>query len=64
MFTGIVEEIGEVISVKSGTKSSVLEIRGNLIFDDLKAGDSVSVNGVCLTATSLKKSVFNVDVMS
>src|SRR5665648_302441 len=64
MFTGIVEEIGEVISVKSGTKSSVLEIRGNLIFDDLKAGDSVSVNGVCLTATSLKKNVFNVDVMS
>src|SRR5665647_1358601 len=64
MFTGIVEEIGEVISVKSGAKSSVLEIRGNLIFDDLKEGDSVAVNGICLTATSLKKNAFTADVMS
>src|SRR5665647_3642942 len=64
MFTGIVEEIGEVISVKSGVKSSVLEIRGNLVFEDLKAGDSVAVNGVCLTATSLKKNAFTADVMS
>lgn len=64
MFTGIVEETGEVISVKSGTKSSVLEIRGNLIFDDLKEGDSIAVNGVCLTAASLKKNMFTADVMS
>jgi len=64
MFTGIVEEIGEVISVKSGVKSSVLEIRGNFVFEDLKAGDSVAVNGVCLTAASLKKNAFNADVMS
>ena len=64
MFTGIVEEIGEVISVKSGTKSSVLEIQGNLIFHDLKQGDSVAVNGVCLTVTSLKKNMFTADVMN
>ena len=64
MFTGIVEEIGEVISVKSGVKSSVLEIRGNFVFEDLKAGDSVAVNGVCLTAASLKKNAFTADVMS
>jgi len=64
MFTGIVEEIGELISVKSATKSSVLEIRGNLIFGDLKTGDSVAVNGVCLTVASLKKNAFMADVMS
>ena len=64
MFTGIVEERGEVISVKSGTKSSVLEIQGNLIFHDLKQGDSVAVNGVCLTAASLEKNGFTADVMN
>lgn len=64
MFTGIVEEIGEVISVKAGTKSSVLEIRGDIVFGDLKTGDSVAVNGVCLTVSSLKKNIFTADVMS
>ena len=64
MFTGIVEEIGEVISVKFGAKSSVLEIRGNLVVGDLKAGDSIAVNGVCLTVTSIKKNAFTADVMS
>lgn len=64
MFTGIVEEIGEMISVKFGAKSSVLEIRGNLVVGDLKAGDSIAVNGVCLTATSFKKNTFTADVMN
>lgn len=64
MFTGIVEEIGEAISVKSGTKSSVLEIKGNIVFGDLKIGDSVAVNGVCLTVSNHKKNVFTADVMS
>ena len=49
MFTGIVEEIGRVESIKKGPKSLAITIRGNNIFSDLNIGDSVAVNGVCLT---------------
>ena len=49
MFTGIVEEIGRVESIKKGPKSLDITIRGNKIFSDLKIGDSVAVNGVCLS---------------
>lgn len=63
MFTGIVEEIGSIKSVRLGAHSSVLTIQGNLIFTDLKIGDSVAVNGVCLTATSLSNQTFACDVM-
>lgn len=63
MFTGIVEEIGGVESVKRGTASSVLTIKGRLIFDDLKRGDSVAVNGVCLTVRELGHESFAADVM-
>ncbi len=64
MFTGIVEEKGEVRSVQKGAKSSVLAIRGKVIFDDLKLGDSVAVNGVCLTVAGLSANTFTADVMS
>lgn len=64
MFTGIVEELGTVISLKKGSKSAVLVIQGSKIFDDLKLGDSVAVNGVCLTATSISGNIFHADVMN
>lgn len=64
MFTGIVEETGRIIDIKKGAKSSVLHISGNLIFEDLKIGDSVAVNGVCLTATKLTDNSFYADVMN
>lgn len=64
MFTGIIEEIGVVCSVRKGVKSSVLSIQGKVIFDDLKLGDSVSVNGVCLTVSSLNRDSFTADVMN
>ena len=64
MFTGIVEEVGKVISIKPGLKSSVIGIKGDKIFSDLKLGDSVAVNGVCLTVSSLSDRVFTADVMS
>jgi riboflavin synthase len=64
MFTGIIEEIGTVTSVVKGEKSCKLTITGNVIFDDIKLGDSVSVNGVCLTVTSMTKSSFTADVMA
>lgn len=62
MFTGIIEETGEVIEIKKGINSSHLTLKGNIIFDDLKLGDSVAVNGVCLTVTDLKSNTFTADV--
>ncbi len=63
MFTGIVEEVGKIRSIRGGGDSAVLEIEGSKIFDDLKLGDSVSVNGVCLTVTSFTSNSFTADVM-
>lgn len=63
MFTGIIEEIGTVQSVKRSQSSLTLEIAGAVIFDDLKIGDSVAVNGVCLTATTIGAGRFTADVM-
>ncbi len=63
MFTGIVEEMGTVRSIITSGESAVIEIEGNLIMSDLKVGDSVSTNGVCLTATRVTQSTFCADVM-
>lgn len=63
MFTGIVEEKGSIAAIKKGQKSSVVSIKGSIIFDDLKIGDSVAVNGICLTVTSIKDNIFTADVM-
>ena len=63
MFTGIIEEIGTIHSVKRAQNSLTLEISGTRIFDDLKIGDSVAVNGVCLTATTIGANRFTADVM-
>ncbi|MFV0466438.1 MAG: riboflavin synthase [Lachnospiraceae bacterium] len=63
MFTGIVEEIGTIRTITRGTASSRICIGGKLIFEDLHLGDSVAVNGVCLTAASIEKESFTADVM-
>lgn len=63
MFTGIIEEIGNLKKVQKGVASSVLTIQGNVIFNDLQLGDSVAVNGVCLTASKLSSNTFQADVM-
>ena len=63
MFTGIVEEMGQIRSIVRGASSAVLSIEANLILEDLKIGDSVAVNGVCLTATSIGAGGFTADVM-
>lgn len=63
MFTGIIEEIGSIKALRRGAKSSVLTIEGSLIFEDLKLGDSVAVNGVCLTASAISQKSFTADVM-
>jgi len=64
MFTGIVEEIGKIQNVKRNTKSSVLAIKCKKIFEDIHIGDSVSVNGVCLTVTTFNNEIFTADVMN
>lgn len=64
MFTGIVEEVGKIIDVKKGANSSRLIIGAEKIFSDMNVGDSVAVNGVCLTVTDFEKNMFWADVMS
>ena len=64
MFTGIVEEIGKIVKVEKGAKSSRLTVGGKVIFGDLKLGDSVAVNGVCLTVTGYTNEFFTADVMN
>ena len=63
MFTGIIEEVGTVASIQKGANSAVLTIQAHTILDDVKLGDSIAVNGVCLTVTALTPSTFSADVM-
>ena len=63
MFTGIVEEIGKVLSVRHGAHSEVLEISAGKVLEGTKTGDSIAVNGVCLTVTAIGSSAFSADVM-
>jgi riboflavin synthase len=64
MFTGIVEELGEVTSlIDGGGDSAVLAVRGPLVTSDARHGDSISVNGVCLTVIDNQDGVFTADVM-
>lgn len=64
MFTGIVEEIGIVKAVQRGSASSFIKIGAELIFEDLHIGDSIAVNGVCLTVTEFGGKIFRADVMN
>ena len=63
MFTGMVEELGTIRAIRRGASSAVLSIGAGTILDDLKVGDSVAVNGVCLTATQVDGGGFTADVM-
>lgn len=64
MFTGIIEEKGKIEAIRSGTKSAILTIHAENILSDVKVGDSIAVNGVCLTATSVGATYFTADVMA
>ena len=63
MFTGIVEELGTIRSIRRGAASAVLSIGAEAVLSDLRIGNSVAVNGVCLTATGVDGSGFTADVM-
>jgi riboflavin synthase len=64
MFTGIVEELGEVVRLTdAGGDSAVIAVRGPVVTSDARHGDSISVNGVCLTVIDNVDGVFTADVM-
>src|SRR3954452_12430809 len=63
MFTGIVEELGEIIEIQPDGDSARLIVRGPLVVSDAVHGASIAVNGVCLTVTDVKDDAFTVDVM-
>lgn len=64
MFTGIVEELGTVKQVVSGSAWGQIEIAGREVLEGTKLGDSIAVNGVCLTVTNLRGDSFTADVMA
>jgi riboflavin synthase len=64
MFTGIVEELGEVVAVEGLTDAARLTIRGPRVAADARHGDSIAVNGVCLTVTDSSDKTVSADVMA
>jgi len=63
MFTGIIEEVGHIVSVKIRGKIMDLTIEANTIIDDIKIGDSISIGGVCQTVTEIGDSTFAVQAV-
>ncbi|SFP25456.1 riboflavin synthase [Salibacterium halotolerans] len=63
MFTGIIEETAVVRSIQKASETMVLTLQAPKIMEDIKSGDSISVNGVCLTVTGFREDSFTVDVM-
>jgi len=64
MFTGLIEEVGKIQAVTRNEKSSKVTIRASKILEDIKLGDSISTNGVCLTVTEIGTTYFISDVMA
>lgn len=62
-FTGIVEEIGSISGIRKGEKSASLTVECREVLKGTQTGDSISVNGVCLTVKSISESSFEADVM-
>lgn len=63
MFTGIIEEVGSVASIRKGAHSCVLTVNASRVLEDVHLGDSIATNGVCLTVTSFTSHSFSADVM-
>jgi len=64
MFTGIIEELGQVVAWERGTDAARLTVRAPLAVSDAKHGDSISVSGVCLTVVEQGPDWFTADVMA
>ena len=63
MFTGIIEELGTVTGITKQPDALRLTIKGKMVLDDLKRGDSISCSGTCLTAIEIDENGFTADVM-
>ena len=63
MFTGLIAELGTVTAIDKGESSAVFTIEAPQLISEIALGDSVAVNGVCLTATSISGTAFTADVM-
>lgn len=64
MFTGIIEEIGTVKNIQRNGSNSFIVIEAKKVLEDVHLGDSIAVNGVCLTVTKADGSIFQADVMN
>lgn len=64
MFTGLIEEVGTIQNVRRGARSCVLTIGCKKVLEGSKIGDSIAVNGVCLTVTNMGGSYYTADVMA
>ncbi|SOE03311.1 riboflavin synthase [Blastococcus haudaquaticus] len=64
MFTGIVEEVGTLVVREDQSDAAVLRIRATRVLEDVSLGDSIAVNGVCLTVTGVSGDVWSTDVMA
>jgi riboflavin synthase len=64
MFTGIIEELGTVQRLKRSSNSSEISIQASKVLEDVKLGDSIAINGVCLTVTSFDREHFTADMMA
>lgn len=62
MFTGLIIELGEVVSLEKKAESARLSLRANEVVKDAAPGDSIAINGVCLTAVNIEKDVLSFDV--
>lgn len=65
MFTGLVEEVGQIVRFSKGANSTILTIQANKVLDSTTmVGDSIAVNGVCLTVTTIENNHFTADIMN
>lgn len=64
MFTGIIEEVGQIAHIQKQGEFAVVTVKAKKVLTDVHLGDSIAVNGVCLTVTSFTKEQFTADVMS
>ncbi|MDY0410085.1 hypothetical protein RWD45_17915 [Virgibacillus soli] len=63
MFTGIIEELGAIQRIEPHGNTLVLNIKAKKVLEDITLGDSISVNGVCLTVTNFNHDSFYLDIM-
>ena len=63
MFTGIIEEMGKIKEIRRGSASALLTIEAQTVLEEVHLGDSIAVNGVCLTVTKFTQTLFTADIM-